>query len=506
VAKQVANFVVTVLFDAKYKHWNGYESVDDVATPVSTGMLYYLPEHFTGPCTVVDEVDPLIVNLANIHMAYSVPTDPDRQQPEQLMFAREVDNEIKASDSRINNAHVIQISISADVDTQKLIGVPRHRLNHMVNLHRQPFEPLRGYDPYVLNPYSSVNAQVTQHVENYTTIEGKIPHDIGGFMYGNDEHRLPSGLFKPAVDKDVEELHARSLEDLAELKPSQAEVEYDESTNLRGLHINIITRATEWHMTASPIVVHSGYPFHPVNHSIEYGTPVVQLTQHRITNSGHLNPHYISKNSSGQIRLTFEANGGEVAPENIELAIVALLQANVTLNLQATVPMPKSFYDRKGVEQRYGGSKYLNNYFGLVINTELTLSYNPGSVQITDTHARGGNNREDIGAISPLAFLVTSQIDSRSTILDNIPANDEIKLAFPCANAKEGGRPGIRMAHITQDLGYIKELGIVGSGDNRNWETNSKSAATAYGLAQFSCNIALMSGEDSALPIVVDDD
>jgi hypothetical protein len=209
VAKQVANFVVTVLLDAKYKHWNGHESVDDVATPVSTDMLYYLPEHFTGPYTVVGEVDPLIVNLANIHMAYSVPTGPDRQQPEQLALAREVDNEIKASDLRINNGHVIQISIPADVDTQKLISVPRHRLNHMVNLPRQPFEPLRGYDPYLPNPYSSVNEQVAQLVDNHTTIEGRISHNRGGFMYGNDEHRSPPSLFKPAVDKDVEELRAR---------------------------------------------------------------------------------------------------------------------------------------------------------------------------------------------------------------------------------------------------------------------------------------------------------
>jgi hypothetical protein len=130
--------------------------------------------------------------------------------------------------------------------------------------------------------------------------------------------------------------------------------------------------------------------------------------------------------------------------------------------------VPKSFYDRKGVEQRYGGGKYPKFYFGLVINTELILSYNPGSSQVTDSYARCGNKHADIGAISPMAFLVTSHIDPRLTILDNIPANDEVKMMFPCANYKEGGRPGIRMAHITQDLGYIKELGIVGSDDNWN--------------------------------------
>jgi hypothetical protein len=172
--------------------------------------------------------------------------------------------------------------------------------------------------------------------------------------------------------------------------------------------------------------------------------------------------------------------------------------------MQATVLMPKSFYDCKGVEQRYGSAKYPNIYFGLVINTELTLSYNPGSFQVTDTYSGSGSKHANISAISPIAFLVTSHIDPRLAILDNISDKDEIKLAFPCANYKGCGRPGIRMAHITQDLAYIKELGIIGSGDNRNRETNSKSAATIYGLSQFSCNITLMSGEDSAQPVAVD--
>jgi hypothetical protein len=146
----------------------------------------------------------------------------------------------------------------------------------MVNLHRQAFEPLRGGDPYLPNPYSPVNEQVVQLVDNYTTIEGRIPHNIDVFIYStNDEHHPPPGPFKPDVDKDAEELRVRSLENL----PSQAEVEYgDPGDNLRGLHINIITCATEWHMTASPVVVHSGYPFHPVNNPIEYGTPITQLT------------------------------------------------------------------------------------------------------------------------------------------------------------------------------------------------------------------------------------
>jgi hypothetical protein len=160
----------------------------------------------------------------------------------------------------------------------------------------------------------------------------------------------------------------------------------------------------------------------------------------------------------------FEANDEDAAPETIELAIVALLQATVTLSLQATVPMPKLFYDCNGDEHNYGG-EYPNIYFELVINTELTLSYNPGIFQVTDAYENMATRRADIGGISPVAFLVTSHIDSRLTILDNIPSDDKVKLAFPCA--KYGPNGGIRMAHIMQKLGYIKELGIIRSGDNR---------------------------------------
>jgi hypothetical protein len=82
VAKDVAKFAVIVLSEARYRHLKGSEVVDNNATPVSTGMPYYLPLHFTGPYTMIDEIDLLIVNLANRHMAYSVPIDFDRQQPE----------------------------------------------------------------------------------------------------------------------------------------------------------------------------------------------------------------------------------------------------------------------------------------------------------------------------------------------------------------------------------------------------------------------------------------
>jgi hypothetical protein len=146
---------------------------------MSTGMVYDLPEHFTGPYTLMGEVNYLIINLANTHMAYSTPTDPDRQQSAQFAFAREVDNEIKASDKRINQAHVIQTSISADVYTQKLIGVPRHRLCNMVTIHCQQFQPFRNYDNDLPNPYSSVSDQLKQLIDNNPTALGAIKDDRG---------------------------------------------------------------------------------------------------------------------------------------------------------------------------------------------------------------------------------------------------------------------------------------------------------------------------------------
>jgi hypothetical protein len=60
------------------------------------------------------------------------------------------------------------------------------------------------------------------------------------------------------------------------------------------------------------------------------------------------------------------------------------------------------------------------------------------------------------------------------------------------------------MSHITQRLGYIKELGIIGSDDKLEWEADSRVAATAYGFTQFSCNLAVRSGDDSAQPGAID--
>jgi hypothetical protein len=55
-------------------------------------------------------------------------------------------------------------------------------------------------------------------------------------------------------------------------------------------------------------------------------------------------------------------------------------------------------------------------------------------------------------------------------------------------------------------MNYISELGIMGNNDKREWEENSQFAATAHRLTQFSCDIALISGEDSAQPVAVDND
>jgi hypothetical protein len=191
-------------------------------------------------------------------------------------------------------------------------------------------------------------------------------------------------------------------------------------------------------------------PFHPITNSIEYGTLGTlgtQLTQHHVINKGKLNPWYVSPNSSGQITLMFQPNDHDSPPENIEIGMLALLQATVTLNLQAAIPMPKSFYDRNGDEQDHGMRDYPNIYFGLVINTELTLLSKLGIFQVTDTYNPGPPRHSDIGAGSPVAFLMTSDIDPRLMILDNIPReNNRITLAFPFGKYV-GPNTGIRMAH-----------------------------------------------------------
>jgi hypothetical protein len=195
----------------------------------------------------------------------------------------------------------------------------------------------RGYDHNFPNPYSSVSDQSMLIVDNYNTISTSMSDGKSSYMYDNGDCQP----FKP----DDVKLKARNIE--------SSDEEFIECgrDKLHGMHINILTRETKWNCMATPVVVHNDRPFHPINNSIEYGTPINQFTQHHPTNTGNLNPQFIAPNSNGQVRTMFQSNDEErIAPESIELGIIALLQANVMLNLQMTVPMPKSFYDRNGVE------------------------------------------------------------------------------------------------------------------------------------------------------------
>jgi hypothetical protein len=502
VAKDVAKFVVTVLPAARYKHWH-QEPAPDTATVVSTGMPYLVDSDYTGPFTVNGDIDRAILNFALVHTAYSIPMNPDKQSDGQLSVARDPDNEVKASDPRVKNARMIQISISGTVYTQKLLGVPRERLNYMSTItHEQP-EPFqeRGYDPNAPDINSSVSDQSMFIVDNYNTITSNITDVRGGYMYGddNDPQPAPYEPIKPIID-----LKARSIE---KESSDEESVNFGGGQKLRGFHLNPLTRRTKWYYTSTPVVVHSGYPFHPVNNPAEFGTPLTQFTQYRATNSGDVNPQFISPNSSGQVRLVVQLANGEIAQEHIEVGVLALLQANVGLNLEGTVPMPKSFYDRDGVEHLYGG-EFPTIYFAVILNTELRLGCDVGSFQVTDVYDSSNAKTADIGGISPVAVLMTSHIDPGLLFLDTIPEHGPtVKLAFPCA--KYGGGPyksGLRVAHIVDEMGYVKELGVVGVGDNHDWEYDGRKAGTAHGVAEFATSVALVSGEDSALPATLDDD
>jgi hypothetical protein len=106
-----------------------------------------------------------------------------------------VDNEGRASDPQINQAHIIQISINADAYTQKLLGVPTQRLNHFFTTRNDQPQPLTGYDPTFPNPYSSVSEQAAHLVDNYAAIASKIPDDRSGHMYENDN--------RPTIDEKL---------------------------------------------------------------------------------------------------------------------------------------------------------------------------------------------------------------------------------------------------------------------------------------------------------------
>jgi hypothetical protein len=142
-----------------------------------------------------------------------------------------------------------------------------------------------------------------------------------------------------------------------------------------GMNYNIISRETEWIRTATPVVIHSGIPFHPISNPIKAGTSLTQCTQHQCRTVGILNAWFINKDSPEQIAVVFEAEGENIAPETMELGIVALLQANPELDLQATRPMLSHFYNKTGTKREYGIGNYPNISSGLVINTELILQH-----------------------------------------------------------------------------------------------------------------------------------
>jgi hypothetical protein len=156
------------------------------------------------------------------------------------------------------------------------------------------------------------------------------------------------------------------------------------------MNYNIIGRVKAWIFTATPVVVHSSIPFHLLRNPIESGTPLTQFTQDQCRSVGNLHPWLIDIDSRGQITVEIEADGEAIAPETIEFGIVALLQANTKLGLQATVPMPSHFHDKTSTRRDYGKGDHLNIYFGLVINAELILRHPLGQVQISDISS--GNN------------------------------------------------------------------------------------------------------------------
>jgi hypothetical protein len=515
VAKKAASFVISALPEARYINYHGREDEDSTATPLFTAMRYYLPQGYTGPYTTVGEINPLIVNLGKVHLAYAVSNDPNQQQPYQLSFARLVDNEISGNDKRVSSARVIQLSISGDIEIQKFVGVPRGRVNNLVRVEQQRPGLYKGFQPGLPNPYSSTSDQVTQIIENYGAVLGSIEDHRGGYMY-NDGHNhgpphIPDQLGPAPATPEI----PVAYDDLKEkdvLRSRSAVVDNDGQYDLqRGQSINIFTNQTKCTIITTPVVVTCGNPFHPTTNPMEFGTPLVQLSQHRTYKTILLDPYYIDERSHGQIRTVFEQpdDGREdrAQPEQIEFGIIALIQATTTLNIQVAVPVPKSFYDRQGVERFYGTPDYPNVYYGLLTNVELIMSYNAGTFQVTDTYNGAAPGvQPNIGGLSPVGFMMTSHIDPRLILLDNNPDVEKVILAFPCAKYGPGPASGLRVAHINQEMKYIRELGIVGSGDDNRWQENSQFAGTAFGIVQLSCGVAMMSGEDSAQPANLDDD
>jgi hypothetical protein len=155
-----------------------------------------------------------------------MPTDPDQRQPWHTTFARVVNNKVAAGDSRVTRGKMIQLGISGDVYIQQLLGVPRGRLTHMYTFRRE-FEPYEGAIG-VPNPCSSINDQLDFVEDDYFTVDGFIHAGLGGCNHYNSQ---------PLAEQE------------------------GAGMTRQGMNDNIISRETEWILTATPVVVHSGISY-----------------------------------------------------------------------------------------------------------------------------------------------------------------------------------------------------------------------------------------------------
>jgi hypothetical protein len=62
------------------------------------------------------------------------------------------------------------------------------------------------------------------------------------------------------------------------------------------------------------------------------------------------------------------------------------------------------------------------------------------------------------------------------------------------------------MIHPIQKMGYIRELQVAENIVSIEWQTDERAAGTTQGVAQLCIDIIVMSREDFALPVTVNDD
>lgn len=142
------------------------------------------------------------------------------------------------------------------------------------------------------------------------------------------------------------------------------------------------------------------------------------------------------------------------------------------------------------------------------MNVEFLFWHPLGQVQISDAFSVQQPYTSDVRGLSPAVFVQTSWIDFKPAILDNdLTSEQETTFAFPCAEYPSSpfavGR--IRMMHKTQKLECIRELQVTGSGASTEWQTDERAAGIAQCSAQLYTDVALISGEDSALLVSVND-